>query len=244
MSHERIPRASAPEVIRRMMDATTHAPITNSDIAWHVLALPMSTARWHEVPILKNGFDLRRYFEILCRVRPDAVVETGMQWGGSAVFFMDALKFLGMDRVPYIGVDLDCARLDPSVYEYEHPHIIVRRDCLAAETVETVTKYVDEYAPTRRTLVILDSVHSEKHVTEELKLYAPLVGPGGYLVVEDTDHAGRPVLSNYGPAAGEAVDAFLAPGGAGHGLFAPDSEIENLCGPYTNCPGAWLRRLS
>ena len=36
-------------------------------------------------------------------------------------------------------------------------------------------------------MVILDSDHSYAHVTAELDAYGPLVSPGQYLIVEDTD---------------------------------------------------------
>ncbi len=35
-------------------------------------------------------------------------------------------------------------------------------------------------------MVVLDSNHSQDHVAAELRLYAPLVSPGHYLVVADT----------------------------------------------------------
>ena len=63
--------------------------------------------------------------------------------------------------------------------------------------------------PQRPLFAILDSAHSKAHVLAELRLLTPLLRPGDYVIVEDTDINGHPVNPNYGPGPFEAVEEFL-----------------------------------
>jgi len=86
-------------------------------------------------------------------------------------------------------------------------------------------------------MAILDSDHSREHVAAELSLYAPLVTVGSYLVVEDTNVNGHPVLPEFGPGPREAVDAFLAANSA----FEVDESREKFLMTFN--PRGFLRRM-
>jgi BMFP domain-containing protein YqiC len=84
-------------------------------------------------------------------------------------------------------------------------------------------------------LVILDSDHRKEHVEQELEIYATLIGPGDYIVVEDTNINGHPVLPKYGPGPHEAVEAFLDR----HREFRRDRSREKFL--LTFNPGGYLQ---
>jgi cephalosporin hydroxylase len=89
-------------------------------------------------------------------------------------------------------------------------------------------------------LVLLDSDHHAAHVRAELDAYAPLVTVGSFLVVEDTNVNGRPVLPDFGPGPAEAVEAWLASPTEGP-IFQRDALPERYL--ITMHPGGWLRRV-
>ena len=98
----------------------------------------------------------------------------------------------------------------------------------SAEVLDQVTAFVQD---AERVMVILDSDHSREHVLRELELYAPLVSKGCYLVVEDTNVNGHPVVPGFGPGPMEALNEFLS----GSNDFEVDRSREKLMLTFNPC---------
>ena len=158
-------------------------------------------AQWLGTPIWKLPTDLWVYQEIVHELRPDVIVETGTAHGGSAAYLASICDLVDHGRV--VTIDITVPPNPPP-----HPRITyVTGSSTAADIVDRVGELVSGCG---HVLVILDSDHSRDHVLAELRAYAPMVTPGSYVIVEDTNVNGHPVYRRHGPGPMEAVDAFLA----------------------------------
>lgn len=182
---------------------------------------------WLGVTVRKCAFDLWTYQEILVDTRPDLIVETGTYLGGSAFYLAGICDLLGHGKIVTVDISAPPGRPRHRRITYlqgssTDPGIVVR----VARRARTA----------KRVMVVLDSNHSRDHVLRELEAYGPLVTPGCYLVVEDTNVNGNPVLPDHGPGPMEAVEEFLATTDD----FEVDRSRENRL--LTFNPGGYLKR--
>jgi cephalosporin hydroxylase len=183
---------------------------------------------WLGVPAEKCPLDLWIYQEILHEVRPDVIVETGTRWGGSALFLASMCDLLGQGRV--ITIDIDVPGVRPN-----HERITY---LVGSSTSQTIMDQVrGQVGGVERVMVVLDSDHSMDHVLAELRAYADVVTVGSYLVVEDTNVNGNPILPDFGAGPMEAVRRFLEENQA----FEPDRSREKFL--LTFNPNGFLRKI-
>lgn len=132
--------------------------------------------RWRGIRVSKFPSDLILYSEIIWERRPDYIIEAGTRFGGSAAFFADTLAVTGGRKVITIDINPKLNQLTA------HPRIeFIVGSSTDKRTFDIVSKLVDG----GKVMISLDSDHRDRHVLNELNLWAPLVSVGQYLVVED-----------------------------------------------------------
>lgn len=202
---------------------------------------------WMGRPIIQIPEDMVRAQEVIYRVKPDVLIETGVAHGGSLIFYASLFKAMGRGRV--IGVDIEIRPHNRSAIEAHEmfPLItLIEGSSVAAEIVAQVQQLVK---PNETVMVILDSNHTKQHVANELQAYYALVTPGSYIVATDGSMKdlhdvprGKPEWVSDHPTAAAAEFA------AAH----PEFVLEQPAWPFnesalteniTHWPGAWLRRL-
>ena len=151
------------------------------------------TFTWLGRPIIQLPEDLLRLQEVIYRLKPDVIIETGVAHGGSLIFYASLCKAIGTGRV--IGVDVEIRPHNRSAieaHELSSYITLIEGDSVAPSIVEQVKAQVK---PGETVMVLLDSNHSKAHVLGELNAYAPLVTQGSYAVAMDgimEDIAGAP----------------------------------------------------
>lgn len=185
-------------------------------------------------PIYQCPLDLQLYQELIFKIQPRYILQTGICDGGSLLYFacmLDAVKADVAAKV--IGIDL---ALTEKAATLHHPRIeMLVGDSVAPETVERVRATLPDVGPG---IVILDSDHSCNHVFRELAIYSEFTTIDSYMVVEDTNVNGRPVAWRHGPGPYEAVSRFLQ----NDRRFVRDEALweRNL---FSHHKHGWLKRI-
>lgn len=152
------------------------------------------------LPIIQYPQDIIAMQELIWKIKPDLIVETGVARGGSLIFSASMLAMLDYaeavntktplnptaSKRKVIGVDIDIRdhnREAIQAHPLSHKIELIEGSSIANEVIEKVQKHADGY---QNIIVCLDSNHTHDHVLAELKAYSQLVPLNSYLVVFDT----------------------------------------------------------
>jgi cephalosporin hydroxylase len=140
---------------------------------------------WLGRPIIQFPQDILAMQEIIWRVKPDLIIETGIAHGGSLIFYASMLELIG-DHGQVLGIDIDIR--DHNRVEIEKHPMFKRIRMIQGSSVDgEVVRQTYQFAQRRDSVLLaLDSNHTHEHVLKELELYSPLIKKGSYLVVFDT----------------------------------------------------------
>lgn len=198
---------------------------------------------WLGRPVIQLPQDMLAVQEIVWRIKPDLIIETGVAHGGSLIYSASLLELVGGEgRV--LGIDIDIRAHNRQEIE-RHP-LAKRIDLLQGSSIDSATlEQVHRFAAgKKKILVMLDSNHTHDHVLQELRLYSPLVNAGSYLIVFDTliedmpasffDQSVRPWGKGNNPKT--AVHEFLKT----NDRFEIDADIHNKL-LITVAPDGYLR---
>lgn len=205
------------------------------------------TFSWFGRPVIQLPEDMIRMQEVIYRLKPDVILETGIAHGGSLIFYASLCKAMGKGRV--VGIDIEIRPHNREAIEAHELYSYITMIEGSSTAPEIVGQAQQLIKPGETVLVILDSNHSYQHVLDELNAYADFVTPGSYIVatdgimkdLHDVPRAGANWQTDNPTNA--AIDFAAA-----HPEFVieqpewPFNESE-LAHNITHWPSAWLKRV-
>ena len=204
---------------------------------------------WLGRPVIQNPIDLIAVQEIIWRVQPDLIIETGIAHGGSIIFSASMLELLalcgGKQDARVLGIDIDIREHNRDAI-LAHP--MSRRISMleGSSVAPDIVRQVQAAAEGKKSvLVMLDSNHTHEHVLAELAAYAPLVSKDSYCIVFDTfvEDVPADVFDNRpwqpGNSPKTAVHSFLKT----HAEFEIDQGMQNKL-QITVAPDGFLKRVA
>ena len=170
---------------------------------------------WLSRPIIQYPQDIVATQEIIWKVKPDLIIETGIAHGGSLVLsasmlalleYSDALEAGKMlntknPKRKVIGIDIDIRAHNREALD-NHPMRnrmeLIEGSSISPNIINQVHSLAKGY---EKVMIFLDSNHTHDHVLAELEAYSSLVSTGSYCVVFDSVIEDLPIDPNrpWGP---------------------------------------------
>ena len=155
---------------------------------------------WMGRPAIQFPNDTWAMQELIWKINPDLIIETGIAHGGSLIFSASMLAQLDIceaiesgemldpkkSKRKVLGIDIDIRAHNREAIE-SHPMAsrieMIQGSSIDPDIIAQVKAFAKNYS---RILICLDSNHTHDHVLAELQGYASLTSVGSYCVVFDT----------------------------------------------------------
>jgi len=209
-------------------------------------------------PIIQYPQDMVAIQELIWKVKPDLIIETGIAHGGSVIQSAAMLALIDLSEAvvsnslfdpqvsarQVVAVDIDIRAHNRRELE-QHP-LSSRLTLIEGSSVDaSIVSRIEGIASNHKSIMVfLDSNHTHEHVLLELNAYAHLVTVGSYCVVFDTiienmpESASLNRLWSPGNNPQTAVNDFLA----SNSSFEIDKSIQEKL-LITVAPNGYLRRI-
>lgn len=145
---------------------------------------------WLGRPIIQYPQDIVAMQELIWRIQPTLIIETGIAHGGSLIFMASILELNAICGGPadakILGIDIDIREHNRKAI-MDHP-MSRRIEMIQGSSIsdDVINQVQDRATGEERVIVCLDSNHTHSHVIAELEAYAPLTTVDSYCVVFDT----------------------------------------------------------
>jgi cephalosporin hydroxylase len=142
-----------------------------------------STHSWLDEPILQTPEDIITQQEIIYKTKPEVIIEVGVCWGGSILFYNMLSKILPIKKI--IGIDIFIPKnLKKRLKRRcDNKLLLIENDSTDEVLIDKLKKMLKKY---KNFYIHLDSNHTYEHVLKELNLYSKFLNKNNYIVADDT----------------------------------------------------------
>ena len=134
------------------------------------------------IPIIQYPQDIVKVQELMWKIKPDLIIETGIARGGSLILSASILKLLDVQlkrkKSLVIGVDIKIKKTNKRkiLNHFLSDKIkLIEGSSINNKILKKISLISKSY---KKIMIFLDSNHSHEHVLEELNLYSKFVSRG------------------------------------------------------------------
>lgn len=140
---------------------------------------------WMGETMIQTPDDILAFQEIIYKTKPEVIIEIGIAWGGSMLFYETLSRNSSIKKI--IGVDLfipkDLRKRILHKSQNSKKIFLIEGSSLDNQILSKIRKMTKKY---RNFFIHLDSNHTSEHVFRELMIYSKFLNKNNYIVVGDT----------------------------------------------------------